>query len=230
MSCRASSGSFGSGRTAGYAIGEGRISPWLEAIAGIRERPYPRLGSKPVPAPRTRSEVRASLRRVLTAATATRYKHPLPSARKGVRGKVCGAVLGSERLGVCSFKVLLWASLFSKACACVWAHVCGRREFLGQGHSRLNLGYLGSFCSLGLGGTGRVCTGVLVSGARRVSGSRLYGGAVGLRSPFAAFLAAARSMPSARSMPCSSPKRGACYSARRGARFPREIKHRTHVR
>ena len=26
----------GSGRTAGYAIGEGRTSPWLEAIAGIR--------------------------------------------------------------------------------------------------------------------------------------------------------------------------------------------------
>ena len=50
------SGSFGSGGTAGYAIGEGRTSPWLEAIAGIRERPCPRLGSKPVPAPRTRSE------------------------------------------------------------------------------------------------------------------------------------------------------------------------------
>jgi len=40
------SGSFGSGRTAGYAIGEGRTSPWLEAIAGIRERPCPRLVSK----------------------------------------------------------------------------------------------------------------------------------------------------------------------------------------
>ena len=51
-----------------------RTSPWLEAIAGIRERSYPRLGSKPVPAPRTRSEVRASLSvggRVFTAATAT---------------------------------------------------------------------------------------------------------------------------------------------------------------
>ena len=43
--------------------------------------------------------------------------------------------------------------------------------FLGQGHSRLNLSYLGFFCSLGLGGTGRVCTGVLVSGALGVSGS-----------------------------------------------------------
>ena len=61
VSGRRGSGSFGSDRTAGYAIGEGRTSPWLEAIAGIRERPYPRLGSKPVPAPRTRSEVRASL-------------------------------------------------------------------------------------------------------------------------------------------------------------------------
>ena len=52
------------------SIGEGRTSPWLEAIAGIRQRPCPRLGSKPVPAPRTRPEVRASLRRVFTAATA----------------------------------------------------------------------------------------------------------------------------------------------------------------
>ena len=43
VSGRRSSGSFGSGRTAGYAIGEGRTSPWLEAIAGIRERPCPRL-------------------------------------------------------------------------------------------------------------------------------------------------------------------------------------------
>ena len=87
-------------------------------------------------------------------------------------------------------------------------------EFLGQGHSRLNLGYLGSFCSLGLGGTGRVCTGVLVSGARRVSGSRLYGGAVGLRSPFAAFLVAR--MPSA---PRPSPARAlaaASVAARAG--------------
>eukprot|EP00964_Phaeocystis_antarctica_P033782 scaffold19163_cov22-Phaeocystis_antarctica.AAC.1 len=59
-----------------YAIGEDRTSPWLEAIAGIRERPCPRLGSKPVPAPRTRSEVRASLRRVFTAATATTSTPP----------------------------------------------------------------------------------------------------------------------------------------------------------
>ena len=36
MSGRGGSGSFGSGRTAGYAIGEDRTSPWLEAIAGIR--------------------------------------------------------------------------------------------------------------------------------------------------------------------------------------------------
>ena len=98
VSGRRGSGSFGSDRTAGYAIGEGRTSPWLEAIAGIRERPYPRLGSKPVPAPRTRSGVRdmspSGFHR------RDRLKHPLPSARKGVRGKVCGAIWGSERLGV----------------------------------------------------------------------------------------------------------------------------------
>jgi len=59
---RRGSGSFGSDRTAGYAIGEDRTSPWLEAIAGIRERSCPRLGSKPVPAPRTRPEVWCGLR------------------------------------------------------------------------------------------------------------------------------------------------------------------------
>ena len=58
VSGRRGSGSFGSDRTAGYAIGEGRTSPWLEAIAGIRERSCPRLDSKPLPAPRTRSGVR----------------------------------------------------------------------------------------------------------------------------------------------------------------------------
>jgi hypothetical protein len=35
----------------GMPSGKERTSPWLEAIAGIRERPYPRLGSKPVPVP-----------------------------------------------------------------------------------------------------------------------------------------------------------------------------------
>ena len=38
---RRGSGSFGSDRTAGYAIGEGRTSPWLEAIAGIRSDHIP---------------------------------------------------------------------------------------------------------------------------------------------------------------------------------------------
>ena len=35
LSGRRSSGSFGSDRTAGYAIGEERTSPWLEAITGV---------------------------------------------------------------------------------------------------------------------------------------------------------------------------------------------------
>eukprot|EP00964_Phaeocystis_antarctica_P010121 scaffold5543_cov39-Phaeocystis_antarctica.AAC.2 len=47
VSGRRGSGSFGSDRTAGYAIGEDRTSPWLEAIAGIRERPCPRLAPSP---------------------------------------------------------------------------------------------------------------------------------------------------------------------------------------
>ena len=33
---RGSGSCFGSGRTAGYAIGEERTSPWLEAITGTR--------------------------------------------------------------------------------------------------------------------------------------------------------------------------------------------------
>ena len=75
------------GRTAGYAIGEGRTSPWLKANAGIRERPYPRLGSKPVSAPRTRS-VRGMVRssaRIFTGGA--RDSSPLPSARKCGQGK-----------------------------------------------------------------------------------------------------------------------------------------------
>ena len=37
MSGRGGSGSFDSGRTAGYAIGEERTSTWLESIAGIHQ-------------------------------------------------------------------------------------------------------------------------------------------------------------------------------------------------
>ena len=89
MSGRGGSGSFGSGRTAGYAIGEERTSPWLGAIAGIRQRSYPRLGSKPVPAPRTRYEVRA---KVSVGFSPPRLQRAPPSERQkmcagqGVRG------------------------------------------------------------------------------------------------------------------------------------------------
>jgi hypothetical protein len=61
----------------------------------------PRLGSKPVPAPRTRYEVRASKspsgfhRRDCN-------EHPLPSARKCVRGRVCGA---SSQAGLLYFRL-----------------------------------------------------------------------------------------------------------------------------
>ena len=56
MSGRGGSGSFGSGRTAGYAIGEGRTSPWLEAIAGIRGDHVPGWAPSPcrLPGPVTR--------------------------------------------------------------------------------------------------------------------------------------------------------------------------------
>jgi hypothetical protein len=97
---RRGSGSFGSGRTAGCAIGEGRTSPWLEAIAGIRQRPYPRLGSKPVPAPRTRYEVRCGLRRGFSPAVYRDSSTPFPSASKYVRGSVCAGQSESGSLGV----------------------------------------------------------------------------------------------------------------------------------
>ena len=89
VSGRRGSGSFGSGRTAGYGIGEGRTSPWLEAIAGIRRRSYPRLGSKPVPAPRTRYEVRDMSPSGFLTSSRDRLKHPLPNASKCVRPRVC---------------------------------------------------------------------------------------------------------------------------------------------
>jgi hypothetical protein len=111
VSGRGGSGSFGSGRTAGCAIGEDRTSPWLEAIAGIRQRPYPRLGSKPVPAPRTRYEVRASLRRVFTAATATSTPFRAPENVCGARcaGEFSGQVLGVSFLVLSSWVCLVLA-------------------------------------------------------------------------------------------------------------------------
>jgi len=85
------------------SIGEERTSPWLEAIpiiAGIRQQPYPRLGSKPVPAPRTRYEVRdmspSGFHR------RDRLKHTFPSASKCVRGGVCGA---SSQAGLLSLRL-----------------------------------------------------------------------------------------------------------------------------
>jgi len=70
-------------------------------LAGSRcrdpQRPCPRLGSKPVPAPRTRYEVRASLRRVLTAATATSTPFRAPVS---VCGAGCARAVGVRESGV----------------------------------------------------------------------------------------------------------------------------------
>jgi hypothetical protein len=136
VSGRGGSGSFGSGRTAGYAIGEDRTSPWLEAIAGIRQRSCPRLGSKPVPAPRTRYEVRASLRRVLTAATATStpFRAPVSVCGAGCAGEFSGQVLGVSFLVLSSWVclVLSWvlSSFLGSWCA-VGRH---RKDVRGKGH------------------------------------------------------------------------------------------------
>ena len=53
---KGTSGSLGSGRSAGYAIGEGRTSPRLRAIAGIRSDRIPGWAPSPcrLPGPVTR--------------------------------------------------------------------------------------------------------------------------------------------------------------------------------
>ena len=111
-------------------------------------------GSKPVPAPQTRSGVRdmspSGFHR------RDRLKHPLPSARKGVWGKVCGAVLGVRAPGRQSLKSSMDVFLQQGMCVCMGMRMWP--EFFGQGRSRLNLG--SSYC---LGLVGGVCTGAVVS-------------------------------------------------------------------
>jgi hypothetical protein len=105
VSGRGGSGSFGSGRTAGCAIGEDRTSPWLEAIAGIRQRPYPRLGSKPVPAPRTRYEVRCGRDRD----SSTPFRAPENVCGARCAGEFSGQVLGVSFLVLSSWVCLVLA-------------------------------------------------------------------------------------------------------------------------
>ena len=99
MSGRRGSGSFGRQRPHRWVCHRGRSDITL-ARSHCRDpqRACPRLGSKPVPAPRTRYEVRdmfpsGSHRR-------DRLKHPLPSASKCVRGGVCAGQAEPRRLDV----------------------------------------------------------------------------------------------------------------------------------
>ena len=102
VSGRGARGSLGSGRSAGCAIGEGRTSPRLGAMAGIRSRPYP--GRAPalawLPGPSTTRERPA--RRVFTrsgrhqratsgACEGVRVRARLRSLMAGVQGHVSGA-------------------------------------------------------------------------------------------------------------------------------------------
>ena len=85
---------MGSGRSAGFAIGEDRTSPGRAIKPGIRYDHVPGW-LKPVPAPRTRHEVRAS-HSVGLSPTPDRSEHPLPSAIF-----MCGAVrAGASERGV----------------------------------------------------------------------------------------------------------------------------------
>jgi len=102
VSGRGGSGSFDSGRTAGYAIGEERTSTWLESIAGLGSTKDPaivsqaglqlaRAGSPKLWAPRTRYEatVRTSAR-VFTGSV-PRLKHTPFRASVSVFGVIpCG--------------------------------------------------------------------------------------------------------------------------------------------
>ena len=83
VSRRGARGSLGSGRSAGCAIGEGRTSPRLGAMAGIRSRPYP--GRAPALAwlPRPPTTHVQSSRRVLTRSD--RNKRVARGACRGVR-------------------------------------------------------------------------------------------------------------------------------------------------
>ena len=103
---------MGSVRTAGYAIGEDRTSPRLEAIAGIRQRSCPRLAPSPCRLPGPIGRYGAVLPQVFTATAAT--QHPPSGARYGVRGRVCGA--GARTRGLNFLMILYGASVSSVSC------------------------------------------------------------------------------------------------------------------
>ena len=107
MSGRGGSGSLGSGRTAGYAIGEGRTSP-LEPYR-VTPRPYPRLGSKPVPAPQTRHEVRVG------------HSVGLSPTRDPQRAPP------SERHGCVSCAIIWVCHVHNMGVPCTWHSVCSVR-------------------------------------------------------------------------------------------------------
>ena len=108
MSGRRGSGSFGSGRTAGYASGEDRTSPWLEAIAGIRSDCIPGWAPSPcrLPGPVTRcgADFGAGFHRQCTATQELGRKHGKYTRKKkrtahilpeGNWDPVLGLVVGS---------------------------------------------------------------------------------------------------------------------------------------
>jgi hypothetical protein len=109
VSGRRGSGSFGSGRTAGYAIGEDRTSPWLEAIAGIRSDHVPGWAPSPcrLPGPVTRYGA------VVTATQARPFRAPVSVlCGAGCAGRSRGGVRAGQsesgRLGVNTLG--LWGS------------------------------------------------------------------------------------------------------------------------
>ena len=81
VSRRGGCGSLGSGRSAGCAIGEGRTSPRLGAMAGICSGPYPGRAPCPCLAPRTVDDTAQSSRRVRTRSD--RYQRAASGAYKG---------------------------------------------------------------------------------------------------------------------------------------------------
>jgi len=97
VSGRRGSGSFGSGRTAGYAyaIGEGRTSPWLEAIAGIRDDHVPGWAPSPcrLPGPVSypaRYEVRCGRDRD----SSTPFRAPVSVCGAGCAGRSARGAVG----------------------------------------------------------------------------------------------------------------------------------------
>ena len=108
VSSRIGSGSLGSGRSAGYAIGEERTSPRLRAIAGIRSDRIPGSAQARAGSPDPSRGTCKSQRRAFTD---TRPQRAPPSERHG-----------------CVSCAIIWVcQVHNMGVPCTWRSVCSVR-------------------------------------------------------------------------------------------------------